>query len=69
MKEQSFMDHFFVVIAHRLSGDSKVNRLFSFCFFRNQGVCFTFPGAKTYVSFTRNVRFRHEKRMFSLRET
>lgn len=63
------MDHFFVEIGTHFSEGSGVNGLFSFCFHRNQGGCFMFPGAKTYVSLTRNVCFRHGKRMFSLRET
>lgn len=69
MEEQSFMDHFFCGNWESFSGGSGVNGLFSFCFLRIPGLCFTFLGAETYVSLTRNVRFRHEKRTFFLRDT
>lgn len=69
MEEQSFMDRFFCGSWESFSGGSGVNGLFSFCFLRISGLCFTFLGAETYVSLMRNVCFRHEKRTFSLRET
>ena len=69
MEEQSFMDRFFCGSWESFSGGSGVNGLFSFCFLRIPGLCFTFLGAETYVSLMRNVRFPIGKHRFSPRET